>query len=311
MKKFNIGFIFTRIFIQKKIEIDENKSIIPLTNTGSNGLISDIKTKLNEIGYPLNQNDYISFLQNFSKSGQTILLQIKSQEADNFESAIDNCEQEARNIVNTLSIISLNPPQLILGYAMNNEGGNGVKFFIPNDPIIKHATNIPGYLDAIPDLIEKSKTDSKLALLISLFKTSIEQSNWINKALYLLILFEEASDNEIGGTLAKRLLSHSKNKGYFGDLNILASQLEVDIPDGKSVIDMIVKLRNSATHNGTISPDSLREYNGEWIIPIIEQKEVFSRLLLESARYMIMTLVGHDRDSKAIKITGPIDMKFD
>jgi hypothetical protein len=74
---------------------------------------------------------------------------------------------------------------------------------------------------------------------------------------------------------------------------------------------MIVKLRNSTAHNGTITPDTLREYKGEWIIPIIEQKDSFINLLVESARYMILTLVGHDRVSKSIKISGPIEFKFD
>ena len=55
----------------------------------------------------------------------------------------------------------------------------------------------------------------------------------------------------------------------------------------------------------------MREYNGEWIIPIIEQKDTFINLLIENARYMLLTLVGHNRDSKSIKIIGPIDMKFD
>lgn len=309
-KKYNLGFIFTRIFLQKRIVLDGNKSITPIANTGSNGLISDIKTKLNEIGYPLSQNDYINFLKNFSNTGQTVLLEIKSQEADDFGKAIDNCEEEASKIINTISIISLNPPQLILGYGISNQGQNGVKFFIPKDRVIRHATNIPGYFDAIPDLIEKSLTDSKLTLLISLFKTSIEQTNWINKALYLLILFEEASDNE-SGNLAQRLLSHSNKNGYFGDLNVIATELGIDIPEGKSVIDMIVKLRNSAAHNGTITPNTLREYNGDWIIPIIEQKNTFIDLLIESARYMLLTLVGHGRDSKSIKISGPIEIRYD
>jgi hypothetical protein len=312
MKKttYTLGFVFARIFLQKKIVLDENKSITPISNTGSNGLISDIKTKLNEIGYPLSQNDYINFLQNFSNTGQTVLLEIKSQEADDFGNAIDNCEEEARRIINTISILSLNPPQLILGYGISNQGQNGVKFFMPKDRIIKHATNIPGYFDAVPDLIEKSMTDPKFALLLSLFKTSIEQTNWINKALYLLILFEEASDNE-SGNLEQRLLSHSNINGYFDDLNVIAVELGIEILEGKSVIDMLLKLRNSTAHNGTITPDTLREYKGEWIVPIIQQKDAFINLLIKSARYMILTLVGHHRDSKSIKISGTIELKYD
>ncbi len=277
MKQFNLGFIFTRIFLQKRIEISDNISILPISNTGSNGLINDIKSKLNEIGYPLSQSDYINFLNNHVNTGQSVLIEFRSIEAKTFNEAIDNYENKAIQIVNNLSVISINPPQLILGYALSSEAQNGVKFFVPNDRIIRHPNNFPGILDAIPDLIKESEKNPKFELLVSLFKSALEQSNWKNKALYLLILFEEASDNE-DGTLAQRLKSHSEKQGYFEDLNFVAKQLGIKIPEGKSVVDLIVKLRNSATHNGTISEESLRQYNGEWIIPIIDKSDNFINL---------------------------------
>ncbi|WP_424492718.1 hypothetical protein [Salinimicrobium sp. GXAS 041] len=310
MTKFNLGFIFTRIFLQKRIEISENISIIPLSNTGSNGLITDIRNKLNEIGYPLSQSDYIQFLTNHADTGQSILLELRSIEASEFNEAIDKYEDEAIRLVNNLAVISLNPPQLILCYALSSSVQNGVKFFVPKDRKISHATNIPGFLDAIPDLVKESNENPKFRLLISLFKSALEQSNWRNKALYLLILFEEASDNETG-SLAARLKSHSEKQGYFGDLDLIAQEIGVSIPEGKSVIDLVVKLRNSATHNGTITEESLNEFNGDWVVPIIKESEKFVTLLIESARYMLMTLVGHDRNSKALKITGTTEIKFE
>jgi len=310
MIQFNLGFIFTRIFLQKRVEISDNISIIPLSNTGSNGLITDIRNKLNELGYPLLQTDYINFLNNHSDTGQSILIEFRLIDAGKFDEAIDKYENEAIRIVNNLSVISLNPPQLILGYGLSSTAQNGVKFFVPKDRIIRHATNLPGFLDAIPDLVNESTKNPKFKLLVSLFKSALEQDNWINKALYLLILFEEASDNE-DGNLAQRLKSHSETQGYYGDLNVIAQEIGVDIPDGKSVIDLIVKLRNAATHNGTINEESLSQFNGNWVVPIIHESDKFINLLIESARYMLMTLVGHDRDSKSVKITGPFEIKFD
>lgn len=307
---YTVAFIFTRIFIQARISVNEKTSIFPLNNTGSQGVIDDFKTKLDELGYPLSREDYIRFLDNFKFTGQSAIIEFQDIEAESFQNAIDIKESEARDLMNVLSVISINPPQIGLAYALNSQSQRGVKFYIPDDPTIKHASNIPGYLDALPDLINQIKINNKLKLLLSLFRSALEQQTWVNTALFILILFEEASDNE-EGSLAERLRSHSIKYKYDGDLNLIANELGVSIPRGKDVIDMIVKLRNAAAHNGSITEESLNEYNGEWIIPILNEKERFNRLLVESARYMIITLVGHSREIKGIQVSGDFNIRFE
>ncbi len=309
MEKYKVGFIYNRCFIQKSIELPSGAIISPLSQTGFAGEIHDARRQLESLRFTFTRKDLENTLKNYANTGHCTLIKFESVEAEDFIHAIESKEIEAENIMGAVSVISANPGTPLCSYA---EGGRspGVKFFIPPDRIIRHGTNIPGFLDALPDIAKKAQEDPKLSLLLKLFRSSLREKELDNQILFQLILFEEASDNE-NGSFAKRLRKYSEKIGFSGDLSVVASECGIELPEGKDVIDLLVKLRNSAAHNGNISEESLKEFNGEWVVPILSDKEKLHKLITEALRYMFCCLVGHTRDAMAIRITEPIEIKFD
>ena len=309
MKTYEVGFIYNRCFIQKSIELASGVIISPLSQTGFAGAIHDARRQLNSVHFPFTRKDLENTLKNFANTGHCILIKFQSVVAKDFIHAIESKEIEAENIMGAVSIISANPGTPLCSYA-KCVNDSGVKFFIPSDSIVQNGTNIPGFLDALPDIEKQAQEDSKLSLLLKLFRSSLREREIDNQILFQLILFEEASDGE-SGTFAERLRSFSENIGFFSDLASIASECGIELPEGKDVIDLLVKLRNSVVHNGDISENSLNEFNGEWVVPILNDKEKLHKLITETLRYMFCCMVGHSRDAMAVKITKPIEIRFD
>ena len=309
MERYTVGFIYNRCFIQKAISLPSGARISPLSQTGFAGEIHDAKKQLSSVKFTFTRKDLENTIKNFSNTGHCALIKFEDVEAEDFIHAIESKEAEAENIMGAISVVSANPGTQLCSYA---EGGTkpGVKFFIPPDRIIRHGTNIPGFLDALPDIEKKAQEDPKLSLLLRLFRSSLREREIDNQILFQLILFEEASDSE-QGSFAERLRKYSEKIGFSGDLALVASECGVALPKGKDVIDLLVKLRNSAAHNGNISEESLREFKGEWVLPILSDKEKLHKLITEALRYMFCCLVGHTRDKMAIKISEPIEIRFD
>lgn len=309
MNNYKVGFIFHSCFLQKKISLSEDVEISPLNQTGFAGEIHDARKLLTSVPFRFTRKDFENTIKNFSKTGQCVLVQFNSVKSDSFIEAIETKEVEADNVVGSIAVVSANPGIPLCAFAEENNSP-GVKFYIPKYRLIKHATNIPGFLDALPDIEKKSQADSKFSLLLKLFRSSLREIDIDNQILFQLILLEEASDNE-NGYFAERLRSFSEKIGFISDLSTIASECEIELPDGKDVIDLLVKLRNSVAHNGNISDESLREFKGEWVIPVISDKKNLHKLLTEAIRYMFCCIVGHSREKKAIKITDSIELNFD
>jgi hypothetical protein len=309
MEKYKVGFIYNRCFIQKSIELPSGAVVSPLMKTGFAGEIHDARRQLEAVRFAFSRKNLEDTKKNFANTGHCTLIKFESIKAEDFISAIENKEREAENIIGAVSVISANPGMPLCAYA---EGGrsSGVKFYIPPDPIIRHGTNIPGLLDALPDIEKKAQEDSKYSLLLKLFRSSLREKELDHRILFQLILLEEASDNE-NGTFAERLRKFCDKIGFSSDLALVASECGIELPNGKDVIDLLVKLRNSAVHNGNISEKSLREFNGDWVVPILGDKEKLQKLMTEAIRYMFSCLVGHTRDAKAKKVTGSIEIRFD
>lgn len=307
MARFRVGYIFSRCFIQKAIELPSGVLLQPLHQTGSAGDIHDAKDLLRQASFNFSRKDLEKTLMHFSATGHCTLVLFKQVEAQGFIPAIEQKRHEAENVIGALSVISANPGVALCAFADGDEPG--VKFFIPQDSQIQHATNIPGYLDALPYIEAKAQKDPKFSLLLSLFRSSLRELEIDKQILFQLILFEEASDNE-AGPFAERLRTFSESIGFSGDLALIATECGIQLPQGKDVIDLLVKLRNAAAHNGQISEKSLKEYKGDWVVPLLNEKDKLHKLITEALRYMFCCLVGHTRDNKALKVTGPIEMKF-
>ena len=306
---YKVGFIYTRCFLQKEIEFSDSIRVKPLAATGFAGEIHDSKKLLEAQRFSFTGKNLKTTLQNFSKTGKSVVVEFDQVEAKDFIQAIESKEEEAENIMGAVAVVSANPGVPLCAYAKSN-GNSGTKFFIPPDRIVSHGTNIPGYLDSINDIEKLAQTDPKISLLLKLFRASLREKEIDNQILFQLILLEEASDGE-DGSFAQRLRSYAEKIGFDGDLGIIATECGVILPEGKDVIDLLIKLRNSAAHNGVINESSLIEYKAKWAVPIVQNKESLHKLMCEALRYMFCCLVGHTRDKMAIKVSGPLEITFE
>lgn len=309
MASYEVGFIYGRSFIQKQLNGFSSCSAIPLRPTGHAGEIHNVRRLFETIKFPFTRTDLEKTLANFASTGHCTLLKFGGVDAENFVGAIESKEQEAENVIGAICVASANPATPLCAYA-NGNAGNGVKVYVPNDRLIRHGTNVPGILDALPEIEKRAQTDAKFALLLRLYRASLREREVDNQILFQLILLEEASDLETG-SFAERLRAFAEHTGFLSDLAMIAAESGVTLPAGKDVIDLLVKLRNASAHNGNISESSLREYGGDWVIPILADKGKLHKLITEALRYMFCCMVGHTRDQMALKISTPFEIRFD
>lgn len=309
MATYEVGFIYGRSFIQKQLDGFSNCSAIPLRPTGHAGEIHNVRRLLDAVRFPFTREDLERTLKNFANTGHCTLLKFAGIQAGSFVTAIESKEQEAENVIGAISVASANTATPLCAYA-NGGVGNGVKVYVPNDRQIRHGTNVPGILDALPQIERRAQSDSKFALLLRLYRASLREREIDNQILFQLILLEEASDLE-NGSLAQRLRSFSESTGFLGDLAVIAAECGIELPAGKDVIDLLIKLRNASAHNGNISEASLKEFGGDWVVPILSDKSKLHRLLTEALRYMFCCMVGYTRDRMALKISAPFEVRFD
>lgn len=304
MANYQVGALLTRCFIQKQIEIRPGVTVTPLTQTGTRGEIHDIRRLLAQVGFPYVRRDLENCLTKYQDTGQTVVVKFSDVEADSFDSAMDIIEKQIELIAGSLAVVSANPALPLCLYA-KGESGNGLHFYIPSDRHIRHGIRIQdgpllhSFIDALPDLERVAASDGKLALLLRLYQASLREREPDYQILFQLVLLEEASDNEIGQSFAVRLRSFSKKLKLEGDFDRVATDLGLTFPEGKDIVDLLVKLRNAAAHNGKIDSESLLQYNGAWVIPIIENKSLLQKLISDVIRYMFCCYVGHNREVTA------------
>jgi hypothetical protein len=309
MALYEIGFILVRCHIQKRLSLGGHVEAIPLGATGFAGDIHTARGLLSSSGFNFTRSNLDSALTNFRDTGHAALLKMPEIEASTFQEAIERSEAAIPSALGALAVVSANPVVQLCAYA-KSPSDSGVKFYVPPDRKILHCTNIAGFLDALPDIEAAAKHDSKLNLLLRLYRASLRELDIDYQLLFQLILFEEASDGE-SGSLAERVRKFSEKHGFSNDLNVVAQECGLSIPLGKDMVDVIVKLRNAAAHNGKIDADSLKEYGGDWVIPLLTDKSKLHRAVGEAIRYMFCALVGHTRDAKATLVTGSLEMRFD
>lgn len=309
MDQYEVGFIYTRCYVQKTFQLSGNCTVSPLPPLGWLAEIQSAFRILAGSGFPVSDDDFHRTTSNFAPHGHCTLVRFSSVIATSFSDAIDSTEPRAENVAGAIAVIAANPASALCAFAQG-PAGNGLKFYVPPDRKIAHGTNVPGFLDALPEIEKKAQIDTKFSHLLRLFRASLREREIDNQILFQLILLEEASDDE-SGTFAERLRAFCERHAFAGDLAIIAQECGITLPSGKDVIDLLVKLRNAAAHNGSISEASLRQFNGDWVVPVVSDKEKLHKLVADSIRYMFCCLVGHSRDQMAKKITGPFEVRFD
>jgi hypothetical protein len=307
---YEVGFLLGRCHLQKRITLSDGSEAIPLGPTGFAGEIHDVRVLLAKVDFKFTRKVLENTLANFREAGHVVLLKLPAIDAGSFSSAIDLSNDRATGAMGALAIVSANPVTELCAWARTDGGDAGVKFFIPADRKIRHATNIAGFLDAASAIEDRARTDNKYAGLLRLYRASLREREIDHQLLFQLILFEEASDEE-QGNFAERLRSFAERYGFVADLTAVALECGLPLPDGKDMIDVLVKLRNAAAHNGRIDASSLGQFNGAWAVPLLDDKPSLHRAVGEAIRYMFCALVGHTRDAKATRVTGSIEIRFD
>lgn len=309
-REYEVGFIYARLFIQKEIVFHANVKAVPLLPTGLKGMLHDMRGLLGQARFDFTSHNLKDALEQYANVENCVLIEFNKIEADSFITAIEDSYSQAEDIVGSLAMLSANPGVALCAFA-RSKGDSGIKVYAPlEDRVIYHGTNIGGYLDAVPDLGAAAQRDAKLSLLLKLFRASLREREIDNQMLFQLILLEEVSDGE-RGAFAQRLRTFSKNIGIDGDLNAVAGECGITLPEDKDVVDLLVKLRNCAAHNGVINEASLREFNGEWAIPTISDKPRLHKFITECLRYMFCCLVGHTRDTMATEVCGNFTARYD
>ena len=185
MANYEVGFIYGRSFVQKQLDCFSNCTAIPLRPTGHAGEIHNIRHLFEAIGFPFTRADLENTLSNFANTGHCTLLRFNNVQAENFQSAIESKEKEAENVVGAICVASANPATQLCAYA-NGGGGNGVKVYVPHDRVIRLGTNVPGILDALPEIERRAQTDAKFALLLRLYRASLRVQETDNQILCVL-----------------------------------------------------------------------------------------------------------------------------
>lgn len=309
MPRYEVGFILVRCHVQAPLKLGDGIEAIPLGATGFSGDIHTARKLLTSVGFSFTAKNIEATLKNFQDTGHAALLKMPPVEAASFQEAIEQTEASIDSALGALAVVSANPVMQLCAFA-KSPLDSGVNFFIPPDRKILHATNIGGFLDALPDIEAAAKSNPKLNLLLRLYRASLREQDVDYQLLFQLILFEEASDGE-SGTLAQRVRAFLKKHGVIGDLNVVALDCGLSIPSDKDMVDVIVKLRNAAAHNGKIDAESLKENGGEWVVPLISDKTKLHKAVGEAIRYMFCALVGHTREAKATLVEGSLDLRFD
>ena len=309
MALYEVGFIVVRCHIQKRLSLGCHVEAVPLGATGFAGDIHTARKLLISSGFNFTRRGLDSTLAHFRDAGHAALLKMPEIEASSFIDAIERSETAISSALGALAVVSANPVAQLCAYARSTSD-SGVKYYVQPDPKVLHPTNIPGFLDALPDIESAAKQNPKFNLLLRLYRASLRELDIDYQLLFQLILFEEASDDE-SGSLAERVRKFSDNHGFSGDLNVVAQECGLSIPPDKDMVDVIVKLRNAAAHNGKIDADSLREYGGDWVVPLLADKPKLHRAIGEAIRYMFCALVGHTREAKAALVNSSVELRFD
>ena len=298
---YQVDFLYYRCFIQKSLNLEGGFQLVPLSPSSMAGEISTIRKLLKEADLRFTSTDLKNHTANFARLGHSVLLRFPTTYADSYQEAIEQREKEAEIISGSLSVLSANPTIPFCAYAAS-KSNYGVKYYFPADRIIRHGTNVHGFIDAFPDIVNAAMMSEKISLLLRLYQASLREPDEDHQMLFQLILLEEASDTSSGRSFAERLRSFCLEQSLMADLDFIAKELEFSVPSGKDMVDVLVKLRNCAAHNGKIDRESLREFNGEWLFPLIDEKDKLPRLVGETIRYMFSCLVGHSRDERATRI---------
>ena len=278
--------------------------------SGSSGTIHEARAALHASDFRFSREDLERTLLNFGNTGHNVLVEFASCIAVDFAAAIDRALPDAEAAISAVAVVSDNPAVPLVGFA-SGLVDSGAKFFIPPDRVIRHGTNIAGYLDALPDIEDKARTDPKTAALLRLYRASLRESSIDNQLLFQLILLEEASDREKGDSFGKRLRAYLERHRITEHLAHIAQEAAVTIPAGKDAVDLIVALRNVAAHNGEITAAGLTEWRAAWAVPLVDAKGRVHRLVSDVLRNLFCSLVGKSMHDNMTLVSGPLEIRFD
>lgn len=288
------GLVFTRCFLQGPLVLSAGVTAKPLSATGSSGFLHDARRLLEGSSSRFSRKTLDAALTNFAQTGASVLVSLPDASEGDWIQAVDEAATFIDAVAGALAMVSANPVLPVCAFAQAQGGNGGVNFFIPNDRVIHHATNVSGFRDAASALYERARTDSKLELLLRLYRASLREPDVDHQILFQLILLEEASDQE-AGSLKERISKLVEKHGLQGDLDAIVTECGIAMPAKKTVVEFLVALRNAAAHNGRIDHTTLLD----WAVPLVDDKAKLHNMVGEMIRCLFCALVGKGRDQMA------------
>ena len=293
MPTYRCGLILTRCFLQAPLQLSAGVVAAPLSATGSAGFLHDAR-RLLDGSARFSKKNLDAALANFAQTGASVVVTLPEFGAEDWIRAVDAAAMHLPAVAGALAVVSANAVVPVCAFAQSQGGDGGVNFFIPNDRQIRHATNVGGFRDAAAALYERARADSKLELLLRLYRASLREPDVDHQILFQLILLEEASDAE-GGTLAERMTKLVEGHNLQGDLEAIINECALTLPAGRTVVNLLVELRNAAAHNGRIDETTLRD----WAVPLVSDKAKLHKAVSEMIRCLLCALVGRGRNQTA------------
>lgn len=284
---FSVEVLATRCFLQKEIQIAENITAVPVAATGMKGEITYVRNICSTLGIPFTRNMRDGAFKHFAGVGHGVLIRFLGIEAKTPKEAIEVIQKEVELACGVLSVLSACPVVLVCAIVQSNPVPT-IRFYPPTDPTMRHGTNVPGFLDAVSFLYRESKDNPKLAILLRLFRSAQYEEQIDYRVLHYLILLEEASDS-FDGNLSERIRSMLEKYDLVNYVNNLPKELNASLPDGKDFVDVLVRLRHAAAHNGDISPETVGK---QYVEPFLVDKERLCNLLREVVRVILASVAG-------------------
>jgi hypothetical protein len=247
--------------------------------------------------HSFSRTSFDAALAQFAQTGAAVVVRIPSAEAPDWKAAIADAERYRDAAAGALAMVSANPVVPLCAFANAEGRDGGVRLYVPEDRMIRHAANVPGFRDAASSVYAHATLDPKFELLLRLYRASLREPDVDHQILFQLVLLEEASDKETG-VLAERIGRFVERHRLQADLDAIVSECGIALPPGKTVVNLLVALRNAAAHNGRIDENTLID----WAAPLVRDKRVLHKMIGEMIRCMFCTLVGKGRESMALEV---------
>lgn len=119
MSEYEVGAIFTRCFLQKRIDLSPTAFVETLSPTGFKGEIHNARALLDRGGHRVTRDFVERAIANFKDAGQSVCIHFLKVDAPDSRSAMSKMQAQANSIAGALAVLSVNPAVSVAMFARN------------------------------------------------------------------------------------------------------------------------------------------------------------------------------------------------